>query len=278
MRKSYIRLTLKYLVLIAFAILFLYPFLWIISGSLKDQQDLFNSISLIPHRFVTENYPRAFIEGRLGQYYLNSIIIAGISLLVLLVATYLASYALVRIKVPGSRWIMTAFVGCMMVPMQVIVIPLYKLEAAIHINNTYLGLIFPYIAGTLPFAIFVMTAFLKTIPMEIEESGLIDGCNRFQILYKLLLPLSKPGFATVLIFSFMTIWNEFFLAMIIMQDKAKGTLNVGLMSFKQSFGGIGMDPNLTFAALTMISLPVIIVYAIFQRQFISGLVAGSVKA
>lgn len=278
MKKNPVRLVIKYLVLILFAVIFLYPFLWIISGSLKDMQDLFNSTSLIPQTFVTENYPKAIEQGRLGQYYINSLIVTGVSLLILLIATYLASYALVRIKIPGSRWIMVAFVSCMMVPMQVVVLPLFKFEGFLHINNTYWGLILPYIAGTLPFAIFVMTAFLKTIPMEIEESGLIDGCNRFQILYRLLLPLSKPGFATVLIFSFMTIWNEFFLAMVIMQDQSKGTLNVGLMNFKRSFGGIGMDPNLMFAALVMISGPVIIVYAIFQRQFISGLVAGSVKA
>ncbi len=278
MKKQRIYLTVKYFILLSFAVIVLYPFLWLVSGSLKDMQELFaNSMNLIPRHIKADNYATAYEMGKIGMYYINSIIVTFSALAILLVATYLGAYPLTRMKLPGGKWILIAFVSCMMVPMQVVVIPLYKFEAMLHINNTYLGLILPYAAGALPFAIYVMAAFLRTIPFAIEEAGLIDGCSRLQMIWRILLPLSRPGLATVLIFSFMSLWNEFFLAMIIVQDQSLGTLNVGLLNFKRSFGGTGMDPNLMFAALVMISLPVILVYAIFQRQFISGLTAGSVK-
>lgn len=278
MKKQRIYLTVKYFILLSFAVIVLYPFLWLVSGSLKDMQELFaNSMNLIPRHIKADNYATAYEMGKIGMYYINSIIVTFAALAILLVATYLGAYPLTRMKLPGGKWILIAFVSCMMVPMQVVVIPLYKFEAMLHINNTYLGLILPYAAGALPFAIYVMAAFLRTIPFAIEEAGLIDGCSRLQMIWRILLPLSRPGLATVLIFSFMSLWNEFFLAMIIVQDQSLGTLNVGLLNFKRSFGGTGMDPNLMFAALVMISLPVILVYAIFQRQFISGLTAGSVK-
>jgi ABC-type glycerol-3-phosphate transport system permease component len=122
-----------------------------------------------------------------------------------------------------------------------------------------------------------MSAFLKTVPLAIEEAALIDGCNRWRMIWRILLPLSKPGLATVFVFSFMSLWNEFFLAMIIIQNQDIGTLNLGLLNFQRSFGA-STTYALLFAALVMISLPVILVYVIFQKQFISGLTAGSVKA
>ena len=268
---------LRYILIIVFAVIAIYPFLWMVTGSLKNMQDLLvNSMNLIPKQFKFDNYLKAWDIGKIGLHYINSIIITFSALAILVVATYLAAYPLSRMKFPGGRLISIVFISCMMVPLQVSVIPLYKFEAFLHINNTYLGLILPYAAGSLPFAIFVLTAFLKTIPYAIEESGFIDGCSRIKVIWHILLPLSKPGLASVIIFSFMAIWNEFFLALIIMQDQNLGTLNLGLLNFQRSWGV--SDYTLIFAALVLIALPVIIVYAIFQKQFISGLTAGSVKS
>jgi ABC-type glycerol-3-phosphate transport system permease component len=157
-------------------------------------------------------------------------------------------------------------------------IPLLKFEVFIGVNNTYWGLILPYAAYSLPFGIFVMAAFIRTIPVDIEEAGMLDGCNKLQTIWHILLPISRPGFATVFIFTFMAIWNEFVIAMIIIQNQNLNTLNLGLLSFKRSYGSIGMEPNLMFAGLVMIAAPMIIVYTIFQKQFISGLIAGSMKS
>ena len=268
-----------HIVLLIFLVLVIYPFLWMLSVSLKDMQDLLvNTTNLVPKKLHFENYATAFKMGKIGRYYINSIIIAISSLFLVLVATYLGAYALVRMNLPGRRFIMIAFVSCIMIPMQVVMIPLLKFEAFIRINNTYWGLIFPYTAYSLPFGIFVMAAFLRTIPLDIEEAGMLDGCNRLQTILHILLPISRPGFATVFIFTFMAIWNEFVLAMIIIQNQSLSTLNLGLLNFKRSFGSLGMEPNLMFAGLTMVAAPMIIVYAVFQKQFISGLIAGSIKS
>jgi ABC-type glycerol-3-phosphate transport system permease component len=278
LRKARVYAGLKYCILIVFAFVVLYPFIWLISGSFKTMQDLFtNSASLIPAKIVLGNYPQAWKIGELGLHYINSIIVTFSALAIILFTTYLASYALSRMRLPGGKWILIILISCMMVPMQVVVIPLYKFEAFLCVNNTYLGLILIYAAGSLPFAIYVMAAFLRTIPNAIEEAGMMDGCNRLQVIWYILLPLSRPGLATVLIFSFLSLWNEFFLAMIIMQNQKLGTLNLGLLNFQRSFG-TNTTYTLLLAALVIISLPVIVVYTIFQKQFISGLTAGSVKA
>lgn len=277
MKRGKLQESVKYLILVVFALFVIYPFLWLLSGSFKSMQDLYaNSTNLIPKQLMLDNYSQAWQIGNIGKYYLNSIIVTFSALAILMVGTYLAAYPLSRMKFPGRKWILIVFIACMMIPVQVMVIPLYKFETLLHINNTYLGLIFPYAASALPFSIFVLTAFLRTIPLAIEEAALIDGCNRPKIILNVLLPLSRPGLATVLIFSFMNIWNEFFLAMIIMQNRDLGTLNLGLLNFQRSFGTSTTYSQL-FAALVMISIPVILVYAVFQKQFISGLTAGSVK-
>lgn len=277
MKKQRIYNGIKYMVLILFAIIVTYPFLWMVSGSFKSLQDLFvNSTNLIPKKFEFGNYAQAWQIGKIGRYYINSVIITFSALAILLTVTYLGSYPLSRMKLPGGKAVMVVFVSCMMIPMQVIVIPLYRFETIVHISNTYLGLILPYAAGALPFSVYVMSAFLKTIPLAIEEAAFIDGCSRLRMIWKILLPLSKPGLATVFVFCFLSLWNEFFLAMIIIQNQDLGPLTLGLLNFQRSFG-VSTTYALLFAALVIISLPVILVYAIFQKQFISGLTAGAVK-
>jgi len=170
---------------------------------------------------------------------------------------------------------MVVLVATMLIPSQVIIIPLYALEASLGVLNTRLGLILPYIAGGIPFSIFLLTAFLRTVPFELEESAFIDGCKRPEIIQKIILPLSRPGLATVIVFQSFSIWNQYFLPLVLLQDPSLQTVTLGLMAFSQQWGMTDF-PRL-FAALTIINVPVILLYAVFQKQFISGMTAGALK-
>ncbi len=254
----------------------IYPFLWLAANSLKTREDMVNnSWSLIPRTFMWGNYPEAWEIGNIGRCFLNSLIVSVSAVLILMAVSYLGSYALARISFVGRNLLMILFLSTWMMPPQIILIPLFKVERMLNISNTLLGLILPYAAGTLPFSIFVLTTFIRKIPVEIEEAAFIDGSGRLRLIGQILLPLSKPGLATVIIFAFMQCWNEFFMALILIQDPVLKTLTLGVLSFNGQWGQT--DFTRLFAALIIISMPVILVYVIFQKQFISGLTAGAVK-
>lgn len=274
--KSKISDMIKNIILTIFSVFVIYPLLWLVANSLKNRADMVvNSLNLIPKKIFWNNYSEAWVIGSLGKRFINTLIVAVATVSIVIVFCYLASYALARLRFTGRKTIMVLFVGTMMIPVQVIMIPLFKMEVAIHIQNTLIGLILPYAAGILPFCIFVMTAFLKRIPFEIEEAGLIDGCNRRKLIWNIVLPLSKPGLATITIFSFMNVWNEFYLALALVSEPDVKTLNLAILDFQRLWGIV--DYTRMFAALVIIILPVITLYTIIQKQFISGLTAGSVK-
>ena len=255
----------------------LYPMIWLVSNSLKTRPDMVNnSWKIIPETFVFKNYSEAWEIGKIGQGFMNSLIVSAAAVALMIVVAILGSYALARLNFFGKNIIMILFLATWMMPAQVLIIPLYKLEALMHISNTRIGLILPYAAGTLPFAIFVLTTFIKTIPYEIEEASRIDGASRLQTIIQIVVPLLKPALSAVIIFSFMQCWNEFFMALVIIIDPVLKTLPLQILSFNGQWGQT--DFTRLFAALTIISLPTIIVYIIFQKQFISGLTSGAVKA
>jgi ABC-type glycerol-3-phosphate transport system permease component len=235
-----------------------------------------DSWNLIPDPVVWSNYPDAWRIGTIGNSFKNSLIVTASSVFLLIMAAFLASYALARLKFTGRNIIFVMMLAMWMVPGQSLIIPLYRFEASLKIINTYIGLILPYAAGGLPFAVFVLTTFIRTIPMEIEEATIIDGASRLRIIFQIIAPLSLAGIATVVIFSFMGNWNELFLAMVMLTNSKLRTLPVAIMNFSGLWGYT--DYSRLFAAIVIISLPVVIVYIIFQKQFIKGLTAGAVKA
>lgn len=267
----------KNIILAILSVFIIYPFLWLTANSFKSMEDMVkNSWSLLPKQVIWKNYQEAWVIGNIGRCFANSMIVSIFSVFILIIVCYLGSYALARIDFKGRNFFMVLFLSTWMLPPQIILIPLFKVERLLHISNTLTGLILPYAAGTLPFSVFVMTAFLRKIPVEIEEAAFIDGAGRLRLIRDILLPLSKPGLATVVIFSFMQNWNEFFMALVLIQDPARKTLTLGVLNFNGQWGQIAY--NRLFAALVIISVPVITVYVIFQKQFISGLTAGAVKA
>jgi raffinose/stachyose/melibiose transport system permease protein len=185
-----------------------------------------------------------------------------------------AAYAIARLALPGGRAIFIAILAMMMVPAQTTVIPLFLIVRDLGLLNSRLGLVLVYAATGAAFSIFVLRSFFLSIPTELEDAALCDGANRVQAFVHIVLPLARPGLATVAIFQGMEIWNEFFLAFIFIRDPGRQTIPLGLVEF---FSRYQSEWVLYFAALTTISLPVIVLYVAMQRQFIQGLTAGALK-
>ncbi len=264
-----------HVVLLVFALIIVYPLVWMVFLSLKNQAEMYTLVWGPPRHVEWLNYPEAWTIGSVGLTLWNTLVLTAVSVFALLVLCYFAAYAQARMRFPGSSLIMIVLVGTMLIPAQVIIIPLYTLEASLGILNSRFGLILPYVAGGVPFSVFLLTAFLKTIPFELEESAFVDGCRRLQIIRAIVIPLSRPGLATVIVFQSFNVWNQYFLPLVLLQSPALQTVTLGLMAFSQQWGMTDF-PRL-FAALTIINVPVILLYAVFQRQFISGLTAGALK-
>jgi ABC-type glycerol-3-phosphate transport system permease component len=266
---------LAHAVLILFSVPMIYPVVLVLLGSLKSQRELYVNPWGLPKVARFLNYTEAWSIGKIGDYYVNSIIVALGALLLIVVIAYLASHALARMRFRGRDLVMILFVSTMMLPIQITIIPIYKIEKAIGIMDTLIGLILPYVAKALPFSIFVLTAFLKTLPIEFDEAARIDGAGRLCILSRIIFPLSRPGLASILIINFMSVWNDFYLPLVLIHDPSKRTLNLGLINFSQLWGLV--DFTRLFAALVIVSLPLVLVYIVFQRQFINGMTSGGLK-
>ena len=277
-KKSIVKI-IDYFILVIFSVVIVVPLIWILGNAVKSDKDVrVNMANLLPSSGEWEfsNFSNAWQRGNIGQSVLNSLIISIISVFFILIVSYLIAYAIARIQYKGSEIIFALFVSMMMVPLaQVVMIPQYKLITSMNMVNTYQGVILLYVAGGIPFSVFLLSSFLRTIPIEIDKAAAIDGCNKIQIITKILLPLSKPGLATVIIFESMSIWNDYFTPLIYLQSAEMRTITLALKNFMGQWGLV--DYNRLFAAIAMVTFPIVIVYIIFQKQFISGLTSGSVK-
>ena len=259
------------------SILVIYPIVWLISNSLKTPAEMVTrSWRLIPNPVVWENYPEAWEIGRIGQSLSNSATVSIIAVIILILSAFLASYALARIRFTGRNIILVMFISMWMMPLQIFVIPLFRLMSFFEITNSLYGMALPYAAASLPFAIFVLSTFIRSLPVEIEEAGFIDGASRLQIIVQIVAPLCKPAISAVIIFSVLSFWNELFLALVLLRDPALRTLPVAVLAFNGQWGHT--DFTRLYAALVIACIPTIIVYLIFQRQFVAGLTSGAVKA
>ena len=253
----------------------IYPLIWMIFGSLKSDSDLFNNIWGPPRSMIWQNYADAWQIADLGARIGNSIIVTVISLGLLLAVSSIAAYALARLSFPGRQVIFLLILATMMIPPEVTVIPLFIVVRNLGILNSRFGLIFVYVGTSMAFSIFLLRGFFMSIPPELEDAALVDGATRLHVFLYIVLPLARPGLATVAIFQGMFIWNEFFLAFIFIRQKELQTIPLGLVNF---FNRYQAEWTLYFAALSMVTVPVIVLYVGMQRWFIEGLTAGAVKS
>ena len=269
------KLALVYGILIIATIQTIYPLIWMIFGSLKSDSDLFNNIWGPPRAIVWQNYVDAWRIAELGARIGNSIILTVISLVLLIAVSSIAAYALARLRFPGREVIFLLILASMMIPPEVTVIPLFIVVRDIGILNSRFGLVMVYVGTSMAFSIFLLRGFFMSIPHELEDAALVDGANRLRVFVYIVLPLARPGLATVAIFQGMFIWNEFFLAFIFIRQTELQTIPLGLVNF---FNRYQADWTLYFAALTTVTIPVIALYVAMQRWFIEGLTAGAVKS
>jgi len=261
-----------YFLLLVFAFVMGVPVIWMIFNSLKTQNELYINIWGPPQIPQWANYPIAWSLADVGTLFRNSLVVSLTSVFFITVLAAIASYSIAKIKFKGSQILFALFIITLLVPQQILVIPLFKIMVTLGIMDTYFSLIFPYIAGGLPLAIFIFTTYFRGIQDELIEAARLDGCGDLRILTRIVLPISWPAISAVVIFEFLECWNEFFLALTFIQKSNLRTLPLGVFAFSSRFI---TNYSQLFSVLSLSMLPIIIIFLIFQRQFISGLTAGA---
>lgn len=267
-------LALKYLVLIIFTITCLYPVVWLFLNSFKTNNELLMDPWGLPKSFDVVNYTDAIQEGHIFQYFGNSVIIAVSAVLISVVLSSMASYAIARMHWKLSKAAMNVFLLGMMIPVYAMVIPLFSMFNKMGLLNTHMAVIIPNIAISFPMAIFIMTGFMDSLPKELEEAAVVDGCNIYQIFGKIIMPISKSSVVTVAVVTFINIWNDLLLPQIFLTDSSKMTLPVGLTEFQ---GQYSTNYVTMIAAVIITVIPSIVVYIVLHKNIMEGMVAGAVK-
>ena len=263
-------------VLIGWAVIVIFPMIWMIYSSFKTDQELFFSPWAPPVELQWDNFARAWTKAHVGDYLLNTLIVVVPALLLTLIISAMAAYVLARFEFVGRRFLFYMFLSGMLFPVFLALVPLFNLVNQLKMLNTFHGLIIVYIAYSLPFTIFFLTGFFKTLPTEIEESAIMDGANPYQVFFKVMLPMASPGLISMGIFNFLGMWNQYVLPLVLISDESKYMLSQGLafMLFKQFYEN---DWSALFAALTIIMVPTLIVYITFQKQIQDGITTGALK-
>ncbi|MEE6261471.1 carbohydrate ABC transporter permease [Plantactinospora sonchi] len=263
--------------LLLWALLTTLPLLWVMVSSFKSDAEILSDPWGLPGALRLENWVRAWTEARIGQYFFNSAVVVAGSLTLTMLLGATAAYVFARFEFRGRQVFYYLFVGGMMFPVFLALVPLFFVVRNAGLFNSWIGLILVYAAYSLPFTVFFLTAFFRTLPTSVAEAGLIDGCGHFRLFFQVMLPMARPGLISVAIFNFLSQWNQFILPQVLMQgDESKWVLAQGLAALAISQGYQG-DFSGLFAGLTLGMLPVLAVYVVFQRQIQSGLTAGQLK-
>lgn len=264
-----------YILLICGVVITLVPFIYMISASFKSQIYTFEyPPRLIPRDPTLENYIKALGKDLFGINLLNSFFVATATTISTVFISSLMAYAFSRMRFPGKEVFFYILLLGMMIPPVMLIIPQFIIAKNLHLLDSLWGLIVVYVSVTLSMQTFLLRSFFETIPRELEEAVLVDGGTRWDIFRKIILPLSKPGLAVVAIFTFLYAWNEFPWAHVAIREGSRRTLPVAIALFQSQYL---TQWGLLFAATTVASIPVIIVFVIFQRYFIQGVVTSGLK-
>jgi len=262
--------------LVLWAILVIFPFLWMIMTSFKTDPDIIFSPWKLPHTLQWDNFSRAWTKAHIGRYFFNTLVVLAGSLTGTLLISSMAAYVLARFNFPGRQFIFYLFMAGLMFPVFLALVPLFFLVKDLHMTGTYQGLILVYIAYSLPFTIFFLTGFFKTLPSEVGEAAIVDGASQFRIFFDIMLPMAKPGLIAMGIFNFLGQWNQFLLPLVLMPNESRYLLSQGL-AFLAIQQGYHNDYSALFAAMTITMIPTLVVYVLFQHRLESGLTAGALK-
>lgn len=264
----------NYAVLLFVLVITIYPVIWMISGSLKNGQEFYSNIWGVAKVPQFQNYINAWIRGGLGQKYMNSILVTTCFLVILIPVNSCAAYAIARLNFKFRKAIYTYLLIGIMIPTGIIAIPAFSVALEFNLVGKLSGLIIFYVAQSIAFGVFILRSFFISLPKGLEEAAFIDGCTKFKSFVKIILPLAKPGVMTQIVFSGLTVWNEYLLANVLIRREALQTLPVGLKYFVGKY--VTNYPEL-FAALVLVTIPMVIIYLLAQKTFIEGLTSGAIK-
>ncbi len=273
-RKSIICWVFAFALAIFYLIVSFMPFIFMVLNSFKEKFEMLTKgVFNLPDSLNFANYTEV-LTGGFSKYFMNSVIVLTISLLLLLFIAACASYPLARFKFKLANPIYAGIVACMSIPVHITLIPVFKMSRATGLYDSIWALIGPYIAFAVPISVFILTSFMKEIPREIEESAEIDGCGKIQMFFAVILPLAKPGLATLAIYNGVNMWNEFSFAYTLTQSSENRTLPLAIWEFQ---GQYSMNTPMIMAVLTLTLLPMIVMFIIFQDKLVKGMTAGAVK-
>ncbi|WIJ23954.1 carbohydrate ABC transporter permease [Devosia sp. RR2S18] len=262
------------IILIANTVLMLAPIVIMVFSAFKTTPQIFQSPFGIPDFTQLGNFVRIWTETNFLRYLLNSFFVTGTSMVLILTLGTMAAYAIGRYQFTGSAFILMFFLAGLTLPLKLAIIPLFMLLRDLSILNNQLSLIFVYTAMGLPTTVFIMTGFIRTLPSELEDAARMDGASEARIMWSIMLPLVRPAMVIAGIQNVVPIWNDFFFPLVFIQNDNLKTLPQGLTTF---MGEYTTDWGVLFSGLTLSAAPIIIIYIVLSKQFISGMTSGAVK-
>ncbi|WP_306906773.1 carbohydrate ABC transporter permease [Arthrobacter pascens] len=252
------------------------PLLWTIMTSFKTTTEIFASPFALPEHWNFDNYVKAWTTAGIGNYFLNSVVVVGCALIIVMMLGAMCAYVLARFAFPGSRAIYYLMLAGLTFPIFLAIVPLFFILKNVGLLNTLPGLIITYVAFALPFTVFFLFSFFKALPNEIAEAAALDGAGEWRTFFQVMLPMAKPGLASVLIFNFLGLWNQFLIPVALNTDTRNYVLSQGLAAFA-SQAGYAVDFGALFAAVVITVVPVLVIYVIFQRQLQGSVSQGTSK-
>ncbi len=298
----------KYLLLVAYLVAVVFPMLWVLYTSAKSTQEIYENPFGLPKvimapdaeaaETLADNYRRAWTDSHFGSYFGNSIKVVLISLALILLLGSMSAYALARFEFVGQGFLYMLFVAGLLIPMQLILIPLFFQytdiselatemlrptaaalglgQLTVSLHDSHAGLILIYVAASLPFTVFVLTAFFRTLPNELREAALMDGASEYRVYSTVMMPLARPGLVTVAIFNFLGLWNEYLFGLVFLQSDTLKTLPLGLASISMQ-AQYKSDFGILFAGLVITMVPTLLVYIFLQERITKGITLGALK-
>lgn len=256
-----------------YAIINLFPFYYLITSSFKTSAAIFKMPpDWWPKTFRYQNYVDLFKGQPALRWAANSFLVASVTTILVVICSSMAAYAISKVRFKGKNILYAVFIGALMIPKEIFIVPLFQIITNLNLSDTYAGMIFPNVAST--FGVFLLKGFFDTVPDSIRESGKLDGASEFRIFAELVMPIVKPGIGALFILNFVNIWNDYLWQMLIARSKNMMTLMVGTASIMQE-----ISPNYGYkmAGAAVASVPMLIIFLFFQRYFTSGITMGAVK-
>jgi len=266
----------SHVLLSIWSIIVIVPFLWVVLSSFKTTKEILASPFSLPAHWSFDNYAHAWTDAGIRQFFLNTVIVVGAALVLVMLLGAMCAYVLARFTFPGARFIYYLMLAGLTFPIFLAIVPLFFILKNIGLINTLPGLIMVYVAFALPFTVFFLYAFFRTLPDDVYEAALIDGAGDFRAFFQIMLPMARPGIAAVAVFNFLGLWNQFLLPVALNTDPRRYVLTQGMAEFA-SQAGYAVDFGALFAAVVITVVPVLIVYLIFQRRLEGSVSTGTFR-